>query len=278
MPENESFCEFIYRILCMSRLKKNYLDVLTNATNIKVYETAFTHISVDPDNNYEFYEILGDVTLNKAIVWYLKDRFSRLQNAAGVKIIARLRINMVSRKNFAMLASRLGFHRFIRAEDEFRVQRGMSLMEDVFEAFFGATELLIDSIISPGAGYGICYHLIKSILDTESISLRYEDLYDPITRLKETFDYYRPNIPGRSCPYIWGNMKIENLKNDENQQVVRLLQVDPNRPTSRRVLITRTAPLLDEGKQAVCEEYLAFLEKNGYKRPIPDYYASLLSD
>lgn len=273
--ENESFREFICRILGMSRLKKKYVSILTNDENLSVYKSVFTHISIDPDNNYEFYEILGDVTLNKAIVWYLKERFPKLQNAAGVKIIARLRINMVSKKNFSTLASKLGFGNFIRAEEEFRMQREISLLEDVFEAFFGATEFLLDKILCPGAGYGICYHLIKTILETETISLRYEDLYDPITRLKETFDYYRPNVLGRSCPYIWGNMKFENHKNDDNHQVVKLLQVDPHKQSSRRVLATRITPLLDEGKQAVCLEYLAFLEKNGYKRPIPEYYDSL---
>lgn len=273
--ENESFREFICRILSISKLKSKYVSILTNDENLQIYKNVFTHISIDPENNYEFYEILGDVTLNKAIVWYLKERFPKLQNAAGVKIIARLRINMVSKKNFSLLAQKLGFGRFIRAEEEFKTQREMSLLEDSFEAFFGATEFLLDKIICPGAGYGICYHLIKFILDKEPISLKYEDLYDPITRLKETFDYYRSNVPGRICPLIWGIMKIENYKNEENLQVVKLLQVDPNKQCSRRVLVTKTAPLLDEGKQAVCLEYLAFLEKNGYKKPVPEYYSSL---
>lgn len=272
MATSGSFQEFIYTFLKRSKLKKKYLQELTNAEHMKVYESVFTHISIDPDRNYEFYEILGDVTLNKCIVWYIKDRFPMLQNALGVKIIARLRINMVSKKNFSTISQRLGFLPFIRADEEHMTTKLTSLLEDVFEAFFGATEYLIDKMIGSGSGYGICFRLLQSILDEEHISLKYEDLYDPITRLKETFDYYRPNIPGRSCPLIWGNMRIENIKNEENQQVVRLYQVDGPR---RKLLATKIAPLLDEGKQAVCIEYLEFLEKSGYKKPVPEYYASL---
>ena len=94
------FQEFVRIILQLSRLKNKYILKLTNKENMEIYKKVFTHISIDAVNNYEFYEILGDVTLNKCIVWYLKDRFPQLHNAAGVKILARLRINLVFEKIF----------------------------------------------------------------------------------------------------------------------------------------------------------------------------------
>jgi len=241
--KNESFHRFIYDLLSISNLKKTYLEKLTTPENMEVYESVVTHISIDPINNYEFYEILGDVTLNKSIVWYIKERFPFLQNAEGVKIIARLRINLVSKKHFSRISRNIGFLPFIRAEEDTMTAQETSILEDVFEAL-------------------------------EDISLRYEDLYDPITRLKETFDYYRSSLPGRECPLIWGTMKFENVKN-ENEQVVRLYQINPQHHGIRKLLITTSAPLLDEAKQNACEQYLRFLEKSGYKRPIPDYYATI---
>lgn len=272
---DSSFREFISGLLRFSNLKKKYINVLINDENIEVYKQVFTHISVDAEKNYEFFEILGDVTLNKSIVWYLKERFPNLQNAQGVKIIARLRINLVSKKNFSSIAAKLGFAAFIRVDEEHRQTKMQSVMEDVFEAFFGATELLIDKIVCPGSGYGICYRMVKSILDQEPISLKYEDLYDPITRLKETFDFYRPNIPGRSCPYIWGNMKFESTKQEDGNQFVKLIQFDQHHKKNT-VIGTCVASLLDEAKHAVCSEFLEFLRSHGYKRPIPDYYQSIL--
>mgnify|MGYP001335382811 CR=1 FL=1 len=146
----QPFKLFIKQLLNRSHLKKKYIDILTNEDSMKLYVDAFTHISIDSDRNYEYLEILGDVTCNKSIVWYIKERFPQLQNSEGVKVIARLRINLVSKKNFAMIAERLGFIDFISCEKEIKEQKGKSLLEDVFEAFFEATELLIDNMLCSG--------------------------------------------------------------------------------------------------------------------------------
>jgi dsRNA-specific ribonuclease len=267
------FKSFIQNLLQRSHLKKKYIQLLTNTDSMNLYSDAFTHISIDSDRNYEYLEILGDVTCNKSIVWYIKERFPQLQNSDGVKVIARLRINLVSKKNFAMIAERLGFIDFISCEREIKEQKGKSLLEDVFEAFFGATELLIDKLVGSGSGYGICYRILKSILDEMTISLKYEDLYDPITRLKETFDFFRQQVPGRQCSLIWGNMMWENIKT-ETGQIVHLYQHD--KITNRKkLLVTTEAPLLDEAKQLAASKYLLVLNEHGFKRPIPEYYARI---
>ena len=268
------FTSFLHGLLRRSGLKKKYVDALTDKTGMALYSRAFTHQSIDAEQNYEFLEILGDVTCNKIVVWYIKDRFPVLQNTAGVKVIARLRINLVSKKNFSLLAEKLGFGDFISCEKEIKEQKGKSLLEDVFEAFFGATEMLLDSIVSPGAGYGICFKILKSIFDDLPISLKYEDLYDPITRLKETLDFYRSNLPGRQCPKLWGSMLFENTKTEKGQ-MVHLYQWD--KTTRRKVLLSvAEAPLLDDAKHLAASHALQMIEKEGFRRPIPEYY-SLLS-
>jgi len=267
------FVEFIKSLLKKSNLKSSYIDLLMTEPYIKTYENAFTHISMNCENNYEYLEILGDVTCNKSIVWYIKERFPNLQNSNGVKVIARLRINLVSKKNFSSLAEKLGFTHFISYEKEIKEAKEKSILEDVFEAFFGATELLIDQLLGIGTGYSVCYRILKAILDDENISLKYEDLYDPITRLKETFDYYKQQIPGRQCPYIWGTLSYENIKL-ENKQTVCLYQID-KKLNKKMKMTTSEAPLLDEAKQLAAMNVLSFLKDQGYQRPIPDYYLNL---
>ena len=176
---------FIQSLLSRSKLSKKNIDFLTNDKNIKYYETAFTHRNVDLDNNYEFYELMGDVTCNKIIVWYIKERFPFLNNMNGVKVIARLRINLVSKKTFSKWAEKLDFERFISYDEETKAKQNMSVLEDCFEAFFGVTELLINEHFKAG-GYHFAFQILSSIIDEEKISLNYTDLYDPITRLKET--------------------------------------------------------------------------------------------
>ena len=46
------------------------------------------------NENYEPIEILGDSIVNCCIVWYLSRRFPQLNCQDGVKIIARLKIDM----------------------------------------------------------------------------------------------------------------------------------------------------------------------------------------
>jgi hypothetical protein len=102
-------------------------------------------------------------------------------------------------------------------------------------------------------------------MDTMPISLKYEDLYDPITRLKETFDVFRPNL--------WGQVRYENIRQDQIQNV-NVFQYDPM--TSRKVLMaSANAPTLDEAKQKAAVLAIEVLAQRGFRRPIPEYYTHL---
>lgn len=273
--QDHAFRQKIREILSLSTLKKKYVDRLLDESGMRLYQQAFTHSSAS-DVNYEWLEIMGDATLNKCIVYYINHRFPQLQNAGGVKVIARLKINLVSKSHFSEIAERLGFLPFLQFNEEtiaaqvaahiktkpFHLQ---NVLEDVLEAFFGATELLIDKMIAPGAGYGICYHLLKNIMDPLPISLKYEDLYDPITRLKETFDIYRTQL--------WGQVRYESARKDAIQHVIAY-QYDPM--TGRKqFLASADASILDEARQKAAILAIEVLAKRGFRRPIPDYYHSI---
>ena len=63
-------------------------------------------------------------------------------------------------------------------------------LEDVFEAFCGATEWIINEKIGNHIGYHIIQKLIDHLFNKIQISLDHDELYDAITRLKETQDYH----------------------------------------------------------------------------------------
>jgi len=268
---DKSFLAKVRQVLSLSTVKKKYIDMIMNEKGCQLFEQAFTHSSYDPGCNYEWLEILGDATLNKCIVWYINKRFPQLHNAEGVKVIARLKINLVSKKHFSDIAERLGFLSFIRFNEnnlKTATLNVRSILEDVFEAFFGVVEMLLDQAISPGAGYGICFHLLQNIMDPLPISLRYEDLYDPITRLKETFDIYRSSL--------WGQVRYENYRQDMVQHV-QVYQYDSI--SHRKVLIaSATGANLDEAKQAGANLAIEILAKRGFRRPVPEYYIALSHD
>lgn len=191
------FKHLITGLLNRGRLKPKYIDKLTDQNAMKSYSTAFTASSADAKNNYEQFEQLGDVTANKFIVWYAYRRFPQLDCPEGVKVVARLRINYGAKESFAPLAEKLGFWEYISAQEEgtergikYRNRHKKDLLEDTFEAFIGCTEYLLDKAYRPGVGYGIVYDILSDIFNELPMSLRFEDLFDAKTRLKETFDAY----------------------------------------------------------------------------------------
>lgn len=269
-----SFQAFIRSLLLISKVKSKYIDTLTSEVNMKYYNIAFTHKEYDATENYEFFELLGDATLNKCLIWYLKDRFSVLNNADGVKVLSRLKINLVSRESFSRIARDYNFEPYISLTTEMQIKCLDSILEDCVEAFFGVTELLVNQYYD-GLGYKICFNILKGILDQRDISLRYEDLYDSITRLKECFDYFSsPNLANK-CPYIWGKLQFQAFKDTEkNEQVVSIFQFC--KTTGRKELIAqRRGKILDETRRLMCEDYLKFLHAKGFSKPVSKYYQML---
>lgn len=263
IERDQSFWTLIQSILQKSNLKQEYIDKIINSDEAKkMYNNVFTHHTADPDNNYEWLEILGDSTLNKCIVWYISKRFPQLNCAEGVKIIARLKINLISKKTFADIALKLNWWDHVRADDDTRQTKMKKVLEDVFEAFFGATELLIDSIVYPGSGYAICYRIVVALFNDLDISLSYESLYDPITRLKEVFDFFKDI----------GTFSFENTRK-EGFQHVYLYQLKEK----QKILIGfGMASLLDDAKQKACQRGLIHLKQRGIEKPVAEYYKKLL--
>lgn len=256
------FYNMIGKILQNSGLKQKYIDkILTSQESKKLYHDVFTHRSADIENNYEWLEILGDSTLNKCIVWYITKRFPQLKCTEGVKIIARLKINLISKKTFAEIAMKLNWWQYVSADEETRQTKMKKILEDVFEAFFGATEYLIDSIVYPGSGYAICYRLVHYFFQDIEISLSYESLYDPITRLKEIFDFYK-NI---------GTFSFSNEKKDGFQHVTLYQHIN----NQKHIIGFGISSLLDDAKQKACHHGLDNLKNRGIQKPISEYYQKL---
>lgn len=192
----EDFKNLIISLLKKGKLKDKYIELLTIETSMEKYGNAFTAESrVDPEENYERYEQIGDAGASHFMASYFFRRFPQLECSAGNKVVARLRINYGAKKSFSKFAESLGFWDFITCpidgnipKRKYRNIHRKDLLEDVFEAFIGCTEHLLDKEFRQGVGYAIIYDILSNIFDKMSISLEYEDLVDAKSRLKETFD------------------------------------------------------------------------------------------
>ncbi len=171
-------------------INERYISHLLKPNSVSVYNQCFTSAEINSEKNYEYFEQLGDVSANKFLVWYFYKRFPQLECAKGVKVVARLKINEGSKKSFSQMARKLGFWNYIRASEDEKKRDPDSLLEDVFEAFVGATEYLLDRSVHRGIGQLAITDFLTHHWDKKHISLCYEHLFDSKTRLKELFDRF----------------------------------------------------------------------------------------
>ncbi len=286
---NKSFKILIEKILKKSNLKDKYIKLLISENSMKAYANAFTSKEVDPSNNYEVYEQLGDVTGGKFIVWYMYRRFPQLRCAKGVKVVARLKINYGAKKSFYKIAENLGFWPFISATEEERTRRLKPLLEDVFEAFLGVTEELIDEQIKQGVGYVIVYDILKSIFDDMKISLKYNDLFDAKTRLKELFDKFgsvRSILAEATLPEELGYLHYEEdiKRRADNIKYVVVYRIVggtiERRGKQKNIrggkyikLGEGSAAKMTDAEQKASDRALVYLQNQGYYKAPPTEYA-----
>ena len=198
----ENFYNFVKGLL-INQAKLPEERALEYLTHIKLFEQAFTSSTFNPDWNYEALEMLGDSISNFCVVQYLTLRFPDLMKSdgSGVGTLSRLKINLVSKTVFAQCAEKLGFAEHIASNMLVRKEEMNSLLEDTFEAFQGAL-LQIGSLIDPNGkrkgflpSLGPTFRIVMNFLDGMEISLKYDDLYDAKTRLKQLVESVHLKYP-----------------------------------------------------------------------------------
>lgn len=112
--------------------------------DISVYEEAFTHSSFNADANtkhhdYERLEFLGDSVINTVVT----EHAYKTHPEMGQGNLTKLKSTLVATNSLAAHALAYGLHEYIRVGNSFMAQISQSkhLLEDVFEAFFGAIYL-----------------------------------------------------------------------------------------------------------------------------------------
>jgi dsRNA-specific ribonuclease len=259
----QDFKDVIFSVISKGNMKEKYKEWLLSDESLLIFNDVFTSNTANVLKNYEVYEQLGDITVNKFIVWYMYKRFPQLRCAQGVKIVARLRINYCSKQSFAQIAESLGFWSFITASEEERSHNKKPLLEDTLEAFFGAVEFIIDKHTLTGVGYAVAFDILECIFNNLNISLKYEDLYDAKTRLKELFDFYGDKL---------GSIKYEDDRNIEDKVTVSC--VYQTTPQNNRIKIGEgVASLKADAQQKAANRAIGFLKSRGFHKPVPEIYA-----
>lgn len=112
--------------------------------SLEVYEEAFTHSSFNADANtkhhdYERLEFLGDSIINAVVT----EHAFRVHSEMGQGLLTKLKSTLVATEALSKYALKYGLDQYIRVGNSFgtNITQSKHLLEDVFEAFFGAIYL-----------------------------------------------------------------------------------------------------------------------------------------
>ena len=258
----EEFKTFLINFMLNSGMKRSVIEQLCDEEGMELFNLAFTHKTADEENNYEYLEFLGDSVVNTSIVWYLNSRFPKLRGAKGVKIMARLKINLVSKNSFSEFAMKMDMWKFVSANEDVKMTKMKKTLEDVFEALFGCITTLMDTKIREGTGYAVVSKLIKYLFDEIEISTKYEDLFDAKTRLKELFDFHKKL--GKCIT------KVERTDDD-----LFRIKIGYSENGQIKLIGEGWAPLKINAEQFASKSAIFCLNKMGIWKPIPDEYKNI---
>ena len=151
LDNNDSFIAFLREMLKKGNMKEEWInEIIRKRENIEIYKNAFTNKSVDSVNNYELYELLGDKIVNASVMEYVYKSFPAYRSSNSVSFFSKIIAKYCSKNEFSKIGKAVGFHKFIVATTLEHNKNRDKMTEDVFESFFGATNLIINNDIRQG--------------------------------------------------------------------------------------------------------------------------------
>ena len=282
---SEEVKSFIVSLLELADLNERSISRYTDEEAMKLFKIAFTHKSLDIDaaGNYELAELLGDGFINSIAVNYIVNyRFISKdgRRITNVGWISKIKTNLISKKGLATIGIKRGFGKFIQYNPEDRElvkfkdlkeserlkhTTYMSLIEDTVEAFIGTLVQIIDEkndVVGPG--YGVATRIVYKLFDevTKGLTLKYREIWDPKSRLKELYDKNPELGPFTNRTFV----SIPIMENDVSVGwKIRVFAQFKSRGKTTQMKIAevnvRTNKVEAENKAA--EKALVFLERRG---------------
>lgn len=265
-PRDISFKKMLVKALTLTELSLEERNDIINEEALEKYSVAFTTSAVDPINNYEFIEILGDGTVNKIVLWYMTRRFPQINCSEAVDILTKLKIKYVQSNMLSGFSEKLGFWSFISTniDREKHLYSKQKILEDVFESFIAITEIVFDKKYGKGRGYKYCYRIISKLLDEIDIRINYDDLISSTTLVKETADYY-PQIK-----ITYSKQVLESLSsNDEKVKIIATMDM---LDTKKKVVIGEGIGFSKDAEKICNDNAIKTLRLMGLNKPTPLIY------
>src|SRR6185437_15818735 len=190
----------------------------------------------------------------------------------GLQFMARIKIVGVYKETFAHIAQNLGFVQHIRMiTHQFQPISTKKLATDTFEAFIACLKQQVNMRVSPGTGHPVVENFVRNILKDFQFSLRFEDLWDPNSRINEAnmgnkslkIKYTYSNEPHHGTMHVRTEILADVKYSDEEREEAAINH--QSLPlTVRRIIGTGLGYNKTFSEQKASQEALETLEKLGY--------------
>lgn len=124
-------------------VKPDLVEKMLDLEGMKIWAQAFTHESYNPNFNYETLETEGDAMLSYVFKRYLVQRFPKVTSQA----LSEYKAQYMSKPFMRDFSNEMKLTQWVLV-NEVEAAFNPSIAEDVFEAFFGALDVLSDRIVN----------------------------------------------------------------------------------------------------------------------------------
>lgn len=251
----------------------------TDVDCLNEFLIAFTHISFTKDQtkNYEYYEFLGDALLKYCIAVFASEKYhdelTSIDSKKASQYITRLQATRTDKKAYSSFCDKFGLSKFIRYKEFTKLKHGgkndgkqtldISMKEDVFEAFFGVLNYLINKKEKSNVGPVFIFDILKNFFqeNKEIFPDKIPDLKeieDPTTKIKEIWDRKEMKDSGSRIDF-----QKDLIKNPDSNLWEFRMTINGFGKPSKDYVLTRSGNLTkDNVLKEFNQEALDILEKD----------------
>ena len=166
--------------------RERYVD----SAAMNVWVKAFTHSSIDYENNYESLETLGDKVLGGYFTNYCRNKFLVLGIDLSPDSYTNLNNYYQDRTRQGQMSIKYKFMEYLRIKESARgTPEGdvdAKIKGDTFEAFYGALFAIGNNIL-PGLGGVLVQNMVKFMYDKEDVKEQRKDAVSDISFMFNKF-------------------------------------------------------------------------------------------
>lgn len=261
--ENESewdknFIKFLKNIMAPIA-KEETINKIVNMKTLPMWKKAFTHETIDLNDNYEQLETIGDRVLELVFLKYLLRKFPDL----SPQEITELKSKYMSKIYQGTTSRKLGFGDWIRVGNDVS---SISILEDVFESFFGALFEISDMEIGDGVGYVMALKFLTMIFTDVDFDLSKAQGH-PKSQIKEILEMLKYEFDPDQVEEIVATDKGTNvtlrISDETHSNLVNLEMMDKD---SSNVIGVGFGPYKTNAINLAYSNALEYLESLGITR------------